>query len=383
VTFVREAASNRLSYAPGVFSLRLVLVAALLAAGAACSPLPHTWDPVEAFPVVSAAHPTPADPAPDGLRLLTWNLKFGGARVDFFFDGWGDRVHLSEAEVSANVDALIGLIEEVDPDILLAQEVDVGSRRSAYVDMVDEILQRTAFNHAAFVPVWVVDHIPQNGLGKVEMGQAVFSRYPIVRNTRVDLPQSGDNSAVTNYFWLHRAVQITEVEVSGNVLTVVNNHPTAYALDGTKQIHLAEIFDWSAQADGPVVTGGDFNVIPPGSLVTEGFADNAPADVPGVTEVAYTPDEIAALEPFYESFSPAIDLAAYQAATEPVEQERFLTHSVSQTTGFTQKLDYLFTTEAWREAHTLQAVGDGAPAVTADPNALSDHAPILGVLEWP
>jgi endonuclease/exonuclease/phosphatase family metal-dependent hydrolase len=345
----------------------------------ACTKLPMTWEDTEEFPTTQADTLVDAD-VPDTLRIMTWNLKFGGGRVDFFFDGWGERVHMTEAEVATNMDGIRALLDEQQPDILLAQEVDINSARSAYTDMFDEILQTTDYNYAAFVPVWEVDYIPENGLGHVEMGQAVFSKWPITRNTRIDLPQSADSSALVNYFWLHRAVQIVAIDLGDTSLNVVNNHPAAYALDGTKQLHLQRIFDESSALAPPVITGGDFNVIPPGSLITEGFADNAPTSTTGVQEVSYSEAEMDALLPFYDTFDPAIPLADYQAATD---QEPFLTHSVSGEVFWTQKLDYLFGSEPWTGAWTLQKPGDGDPALVSDPMALSDHAPMVATMVLP
>jgi endonuclease/exonuclease/phosphatase family metal-dependent hydrolase len=350
--------------------------------GTACMPLPHTWDPVEEFPTRTASVHTPAPRDPDQLRILTWNLKFAGARTDFFFDGWGDRVHMTEREALFHMDGILRLIDETEPDILLAQEVDIGSTRSAYIDMVDIILENSHFNHAAWVPVWDVDYVPEEGLGRVEMGQAVFSRWPIERNTRIDLPQSTESSKLVNTFWLHRAVQLTEVDTGDRVISVVNNHPEAYSLDGTKQKHLATIYEWSKEMFLPIVVGGDFNVIPPGSLKTEGFADNAPADTIGVTEVYYTQEEMDALLPFYDTWNAAIPLEDYQVDTLE-EQERFFSHSVSGKVFWTQKLDYLFSDGQWSGAWTLQSPGDGDRPLLSDPMDLSDHAPILGVLELP
>lgn len=362
----------------------LLLPAVALAVHTACMPVPHTWDEVETFPVEQATVLTPAPPPGDDLRVLTWNLKFAGARIDFFFDGWGDRVHMSEAEVATNMAAIRKLIEETQPDILLTQEVDRASTRSAYVDMVDDILENTHFNYAAWVPVWEVDYIPEEGLGRMKMGQAVFSRWPIVSNTRIDLPQSTESSALVNTFWLHRAVQITEVDLGGGQkVTVINNHPTAYALDGTKQVHLERIFQAAQDATPPLLVGGDFNVIPPGSVQTEGFADNAAADVPGVTEVSYTQEEMDALLPFYDAYDAAIPLEAYQAETTLEGQQAFTTHSVSGEVFWTQKLDYLFTDTAFSGGWTLQSRGDGDTFLPSDPMQLSDHAPILALWDLP
>ncbi|NCG17637.1 MAG: hypothetical protein GWP91_01295 [Rhodobacterales bacterium] len=347
-----------------------------------CTKLPTTWNEVEDFPILEDKDHGALPPVPDNLRVMTWNLKFGGGRIDFFFDGHGERVHMTEKEVEDNLQGILALIDEQDPDILMAQEVDVASARSAYVDMAQEILDRTDFNYAAWVPAWQVDFIPQDGLGPVKMGQTVFSKWPITRNTRADLPQSEESSAVVNYFWLHRCIQIVEIDLEGTPLGIVNNHPAAYALDGTKQKHLKRIFDETQRFDGLVISGGDFNVIPPGSLITEDFADSAPANVPGVSDVFYTEDEMASLEPFYEAYNAAVPIDDYQGL-DAAGQAEYFSHSISGDVFWVVKLDYLFSPQTWFEAHTLQKPGDGNPPTASDPMSLSDHAPVVAVLELP
>ena len=244
------------------------------------------------------------------------------------------------------------------------------------------ILQRTDLNYMAWVPHWWVDFIPEEGLGHVEAGQAVFSKYPITRNTRIDLPQSEDSSFVVNYFWLHRAIQINEIDLgAAGVLTVLNNHPTAYALDGTKVIHLQEILDRTEAVDGRLVVGGDLNVIPPGSVRTRDFADEAETSTTGVTRVTYSEAEMAALEPFYADYTPLLSLDDY--GTTEASQAAWATHSVSGEVFWTTKLDYLFTNQVWTDGWHLLQPGDGPDGgIAADPMELSDHAPLVGDLEW-
>jgi len=63
--------------------------------------------------------------------VMAWNVKYGAGRIDFWFDLWGDRVQMSEVEVQANLRGIYDLIEEVDPDILMTEEIEINSRRSA------------------------------------------------------------------------------------------------------------------------------------------------------------------------------------------------------------------------------------------------------------
>lgn len=57
---------------------------------------------------------------PDTLKVMTWNVKFGGGRIDFFFDCHGDRVIMKKEEVEQNMNLLVEKIREVNPDILFA-----------------------------------------------------------------------------------------------------------------------------------------------------------------------------------------------------------------------------------------------------------------------
>ncbi len=363
---------------------------------AGCLPLADNWTKDTDFDVLEAQSKTEAPDDPDSLRVVTWNIKYGWGRNDIFFDGWGDEVELDEETVIATLDAQIALLEQIDADLVMTQETDKRSKRSAYVDQVQYILDNTAFNYAAYVPIWRAEYVAQSGLGPTEMGQVVFSRWPITRNTRIDQPVSDSDPGYVRYFAPRRAIQWVEVDLGGTPLTVYNVHPTAYSLDGTKQEHLAQIFDRAQEASGDVLIGGDFNVIPPGSVNADTFDDVVDAGTIGVTEVIYTEEEMDALLPFYEAYTPVVPLDDYRSAPEeldptydqtydgstcgsrPDDQRVFFTHSLYDEVFWNQKLDYLFTTLDFADGDVLQCPGDGG--ITAEPMALSDHAPVWGEL---
>ncbi len=364
---------------------------------AGCMPLAENWKyPVE-FPVERATAQAYAPTDPEQIRVVTWNIKYGWGRHDIFFDGWGDEVQLTEAEVRATLDDQIALLTELGADILLTQETDRESRRSAYLDQVRYILDNSDFNYAAYVPIWDTEYVAQSGMGPTEMGQVVFSRWPIVQNLRIDQPVSRSDPAYVRYFAPRRAIQHVEIDPGGAPLTVLNVHPTAYSLDGTKQAHLAQIFDLATDLEGDRVIGGDFNVIPPGSVNPDRFDDVVDAGTIGVTEVTYTEEEMAALQPFYDTYAAAIPLEAYRSppeqldpsydqryepgrtcTTRPADQRRYFTHSLSKDVFWNQKLDHLFTNLEWAIGDVVQCPGDSG--VTLEPMALSDHAPVVGDL---
>lgn len=370
---------------------RLILVIPL----AGCMPLATNWPGEQSFDVRTADVLVPAPEDPASVRVVTWNLKYGWGRNDIFFDGWDDAVEIEAQAVYDVLDKQIALLEQLEADLVFTQETDVDSRRSQYIDQVDYILQNSHFNHAAYVPIWDAEYVAQSGLGPTEMGQVVFSRWPISENTRIDQPVSKSDPGYVRYFAPKRAIQRAVVELP-TPLTVLNVHPTAYSLDGTKQVHLAQIFDVAEAVEGPVVVGGDFNVIPPGSVNMDRFDDNTDAGVEGVTEVTYSDEEIAALDPFYAAYEPVVPLADYQAGADALDpgydqayaddtcstrdgsQKRFFSHSLKDTVFWNQKLDYLFTDLSWGGGGVVQCPGD--QGITLEPMQLSDHAPVVGTL---
>ena len=87
---------------------------------------------------------------PDTLTVMTWNVKFGGGRIDFFFDCHGDRVIMEKEEVENNMNLLADKIREVNPDILFLQEVDIDAKRSAFVNQLQNLLDNTALNYGVY-----------------------------------------------------------------------------------------------------------------------------------------------------------------------------------------------------------------------------------------
>ena len=122
---------------------------------------------------------------PQDIRVMSWNVKYGALRLPFWFDCWGDQVSMTHSQVNSNLKELTSLIREVNPDLLMVQEIEINSRRSAYVDMVNAILDQTDLNYAAYFSTWDSQYIPSEGLGRMNLGNAIFSRYPIKAGKRI------------------------------------------------------------------------------------------------------------------------------------------------------------------------------------------------------
>lgn len=344
----------------------------------------------------SVLDPMPDPGSPARLKVMAWNIKYGANRLPFWFDCWGDRVQMSQAEVEANMQRLYALIKEVDPDILLVEEIEVNSRRSSYYDMVQGFLDNTPLNYAAYYETWNSRYIPSEGLGRMHLGNAIFSRYPITSATGTRQEDRTDQDFLTATFYIHRVVGRAEIELpSSQHVAVYVIHTEAYDNDGTKQKQIKQIKDIVDAETLPWLLGGDFNELPPTAVRLKNFPDERTQAVcsEDFVQPPYTPQ---VMQPFYDAFAPHIPLAAYGTTEE--SQRRYFTHSVlgpdevneTGVSGYWNRtLDYLFAGpgQSWVQAESDvlqvagQQIGQTGRVLVADPLRLSDHAPVVGVWE--
>ncbi len=317
---------------------------------------------------------------PTNLKVMSWNIKFGGARIDFFFDGWGEEVLMDENLVIENMQAIADYIIQFDPDIVLLQEIDIDSKRSAYVDQLQYLLDETALNYGAYASQWKADFVPSDGIGRMNSGNAIMSKWQITDAERIALPLIEEQDDLTQYFYLRRNILKTKIELDEEELFVLNIHASAYSTDGTKQeqinIFKAEI-DELDSAGSRFIAGGDFNAIPPNSvnIIGENFPDR-PADLDEDFEVEdYDLDDMVA---FYDDYSPAVPLENI-ALQEEVDNyiSDYYTHSIYidlPNIDWNRKLDYLFTnnTNGWIENSDI---------THQNTRELSDHCPISAEME--
>ncbi|MBS1153132.1 MAG: hypothetical protein H6Q89_4830 [Myxococcaceae bacterium] len=344
--------------------------------------------------------------SPTRLKVMAWNVKYGACRVDFWFDFWGDRTQLSSTEVSDCLTGVAKLIEEYNPDILMTSEIEVNSRRSAYVDMVRFILEHTPLRFAAYGQTWDSRYVANEGLGRIDLGNAIFSRYPIVKAERIRQVDRTDQSVIIKTFYIHRAITRVELDLgSDRRVAAYAVHTEAYDFDGTKQKQIDQIYKLATEEAKvmPFVLGGDFNELPP---VCDERADaGTPESCEGKLQLKDFPDERASskgtsyeqppytpsvMKKFYDDFSPSITLARYGVGT--AAQRPYFSHSVlgpdsvndqGQPGYWNRTLDYLFIrkNEGWENTDVIQV--PGRLGVTADALRLSDHAPTAGTWVLP
>ena len=322
------------------------------------------------------------------LKIMTWNFKFGGARIDFFFDYWGDRSVMTTEEVQGNLDGLMRLINEIKPDVLIAEEVDVNSKRSGYVDMLQYTLDHTDLNYGAFYEAWDTRYAPDQSVGRALMGNAIFSIYPIAKAERIRSADRTDQAIYESYFLLHRVIGRAEIEAGNHHVAAYDVHAEAYDEDGTKKKHVDQFHQLMIDETLPVVLGGDFNNIPPTSLKREKFNDDSP-DAVG-TRYESPPYDLDAMQAFYDDFNPAITLARFGDTQE--SQRLHFSHTIigpdhianDGLHGFwNRKIDYLWIKkdQSWKPGSTDTLQNRGRMGITQEPMTLSDHCPLIGTWE--
>ena len=349
-----------------------------------CHSLVTTYEDVESAIYYEDASQESAE-FNDTLKVMTWNIRFGAGRIPFFGDSCGDRVLMTQAETEGYLNSIVDYINSTEPDILLLQEVDISSKRSAYVNQLQYILDRTHLNYGAYASMWNAEIIASDGLGKVDAGNAVLSRWKITDAERIQLPLRTDQDPLTQYFYLRRNILKAKINISGTSLYAVNIHATAFATDDTKQKHINKYEEVLGDLDSQgfiFVTGGDLNSVPPGADPTDFCMDDICSDESFHTDADGGPHregsyfnnfvgEPDLVQPFYASYSEAINL-------ESVEASEHFTHSPWNTISYTteywdRKLDYLFTN--YQDWSTTGETHNNIKNI-------SDHAPVSATLTF-
>lgn len=343
-----------------IFSLFIMLFIS------SCDPLVTTFDDIEDA-VLYQSNLLKEYPAKKTISVMTWNIRFGVARLDFALDACGDRVIISKSEVTTGLEGIAKKINDSNVDIVLMQEVDVQSKRSSYIDQVQWLLDNTGMNYGVYASKWKSQIILADGIGRVDAGNLILSKWKLEDAKRHQLPLRGDQDGLTQLFYLRRNVITAKVDMPGTPFFAVNAHLTAFATDDTKQKHISgfkTILDNIVASGFNFVAGGDLNAIPPNATKTNYCFDDQcnPGD--------YDPDdkkggcdftqEITWLNDLYGNYEPAITLEEYG-----MKESKHYTHSPGDKLLLDRKLDYLWTNTSWTNAATHQ-----------DATTLSDHIPV-------
>ena len=322
------------------------------------------------------------------IKVVTWNVRVGTGRFPFFGDSCGDDVIPEKKDISLTLQTIADTLNMINADIVLLQEVDVSSKRTGYVDQVQYLLDNTYYNYACYASIWKADFVPTDGIGKVNMGNAILSKYELTDAERIQLRLRTDQDDFVQYFYLRRnilKVKIPSFSQGGRDFFAVNIHATAFATDDTKQKHIeqySEVLGQIVSEGGDFVTGGDLNTVPPGSVIDFCESDKCDDEVCDgdfenndayqASYFAHFDDEPDILVSFYNMYSPAISYDDGSTLMPKNHTHAPSTNMINDSTytKYDRKLDYLFTNGSWEEGsgYTHQAAWE-----------LSDHMPVSAI----
>jgi endonuclease/exonuclease/phosphatase family metal-dependent hydrolase len=356
----------------------LILTSFYLLAIHSCE-LPATGFDDREDAVFYTKNPAVTAPEPDtSIQVMTWNIRYGMARGFWFGDACGDKVVYTKDEILKNMASITERINIVKPDILLLQEVDLNSLRSAYVDELQYIIDHTYFCYAVYGFQWKAQFVPSDGIGRIHEANVILSRWPFGESTRIQLKLRSDQDALTRYYYERNCMVKAKVEIPGvSDFYVLNIHASAFATDDTKHQHIIAFqteLDNIVNDGGWFVAGGDLNTLPPGSDSTDycyedmcpGESFHQPGDDPMHKDGSnYTPEKDW-LSGMYNKYNCAVALPEYQQ-----NQEAYFSHTTRPEHFWDRTLDYLFTDSRWQKGSTV---------THQDFLTDSDHAPVSSVV---
>lgn len=204
--------------------------------------------------------PSPDTTAPDTLRVMGYNIGYLSGMTN------NRPVVRSESLFTANMEQVVNILRESDPDVVGLQEVDFGAARSFHLQQLDTLATRLRYPVAAQAVNWDERYLPfpygrpAVNFGRTLSGQGVLSRIPVRQHYRGVLPRP-QQVFFRDAFYLDRLAQVTVLDVGGRALGVINVHLEAFATETRERQArtVNEMYDRLAGAGLPVLVIGDFN----------------------------------------------------------------------------------------------------------------------------
>ncbi len=199
-------------------------------------------------------------------KLVSYNIGFGAYESDFgFFMDGGDRARAwSKDRLDKNMQNIARVLKEMNADLYLIQEIDIGSTRSYQVDersYLTDALNGTAYTFAQNYDSPFLAYPITQPFGKARSGLMTFSKSPITAAERKEVPVE---TGFSKYLDLDRCYSKHRIpRVNGGELVLYNLHLSAYTSDGKIAYEQLEILLKDMQSEyekgNYCIAGGDFN----------------------------------------------------------------------------------------------------------------------------
>ncbi|NEZ59305.1 endonuclease/exonuclease/phosphatase family protein [Adonisia turfae] len=194
------------------------------------------------------------------LSLVSYNIGYLSGLTN------QEAVERPKSLFDGHLESAISTLRSLNPDIIAFQEIDIASKRSYNVNQLDALANALGLANAGLAINWNKNYVPfpywpiSAHFGKIVSGQAVLSRYPIVENNRIVLEKVASRPFFYNAVYLDRLAQVTQVDINGRALIVINVHLEAFD-NPTRfnQTHAVRQMAETYAKEYPVLLVGDFN----------------------------------------------------------------------------------------------------------------------------
>lgn len=297
------------------------------------------------------------------LTVVSWNVQFAAGRDEVFFYDGGPAVHVPEARVRRTLARIVEVLREVDADVVLLQEVDRSSDRTARIDQHEAMVEALGYPCDTSTPYFRNPWVPvppRDPLGRIDMHLTALSRYRLESAVRWRLPELREPWLRRQYNLRRALLQLELPRLAGGSVRLFSTHLSAFSHgDGTVARQVGVLVEHLLRADAetvPWLLAGDFNALPPGDL---------PARL-GAAAALY-PEERTPIAVLFEAFRSAIPVDAHRQSPE-----RYHTLLPPGSDHADRAIDHVFTTRAMKivDAQVLGHVTD-----------VSDHLPLLVTIE--
>lgn len=199
---------------------------------------------------------------PSVLKILTWN-------VGFFYGEGSEGEGYEAQDASFYSERLVLASEELkkwDADIVFLQEIDFESSRSHFINQATTLARLAGYHFVALAPSWKLNYIPfpywpvSQQFGAMNSGGAILSKYPLKNHEVYLLNKPSSNPWWYNLFYLHRFIQVAEVEVGNKNFLITNLHLEAFDKNNREE-QIRTLVDLHNRKNIDFIAG-DFNMVP-------------------------------------------------------------------------------------------------------------------------
>ncbi len=315
-------------------------------------------------PAVYCPADTPQTPGDKPLRIMTWNIQ---SLMGAYYPYWEKERQnpLSKAELRENLDKIVSVIHEVDPDILQLQEVHLTHPVTFHQNQIEMLYQKLAdklpcYCHGSYWKATLIPH--RKLLGNVDMRLLTMSRYRMDEAIQKLLPPTRTKRAYIPFYPRHSLLEVRMPLKGGGNLNAINTHLDSPGIDrGSMYAQIDAVqrrLELLTEKRKLWFISGDFNLTPPG------FYHRLPENQkPNYSEPSL-------LTPFYQQFRGIPEHSDIQSSQWP----QWLTAYDINPGGLDLIIDYIFRPDY---------VSANNSKVLHLPLDISDHMPVITELILP